>query len=188
MCYLTCVYALTLSTLRKNVACMSEARPSFRGWRGWHARLKWQCANCGKVPSEVCEDRHIEWGQANSKWSKPSSFLFEALYVYCIRTTQFRMDWSLQWKFNTDNGFRYVCLISAPSIPQASNTPYKAGGAVHVVDCCLFFVQSGFWYLLSAAAAYCHQLLMAMVPPCTPVGGNGQFVARIRVRYKQQWQ
>ena len=45
-------------------------------------------------------------------------------------------------------GFSNVSLISAPSIPQASDTPYKAGGAVHVVNCYLFFVQSGYWSLL----------------------------------------
>ena len=109
------------------------------------------------------------------------------LCILHFRMTQFWENWSFQWRFSIMALGMYVSSVHPPYLKhQMHLTP--AGGAVHVVDCCLFFVQSGFWYLLSAAAAYCHQLLMAMIPPCTPVGGNGQFVARIRVRYKQQWQ
>ena len=34
----------------------------------------------------------------------------------------------------------YVSPISAYSRPRTSDAPYTAGGAVHVVHCCLFFV------------------------------------------------
>ena len=37
-------------------------------------------------------------------------------------------------------GSRYVSLLSASSRPHPSAAPYTAGGAVHVVHCCLFFV------------------------------------------------
>ena len=37
----------------------------------------------------------------------------------------------------------YVSPISASSRPQTSDAPYTAGGAVHVVHCCLFFVYCG---------------------------------------------
>ena len=47
------------------------------------------------------------------------------------------------------------------SRPHTSDAPYTAGGAVHVVHCCLFFVRSGYWYLLPATAACCHRLLVA---------------------------
>ena len=34
----------------------------------------------------------------------------------------------------------YVSPISTHSRPRTSDAPYTAGGAVHVVHCCLFFV------------------------------------------------
>ena len=34
----------------------------------------------------------------------------------------------------------YVSPISAASIPHTLDAPYMAGGAVHVIHCCLFFV------------------------------------------------
>ena len=37
-------------------------------------------------------------------------------------------------------GSRYVSPLSASSRPHPSAAPYTAGGAVHVVHCCLFFV------------------------------------------------
>ena len=37
-------------------------------------------------------------------------------------------------------GFAYVSSLSASSRPHPSAAPYTAGGAVHVVHCCLFFV------------------------------------------------
>ena len=37
-------------------------------------------------------------------------------------------------------GFANVSPISASSRPHPSAAPYTAGGAVHVVHCCLFFV------------------------------------------------
>ena len=55
----------------------------------------------------------------------------------------------------------FVSPISASSRPHTSDAPYTAGGAVHVVHCCLFFVRSGYWYLLPATAACCHRLLVA---------------------------
>ena len=36
----------------------------------------------------------------------------------------------------------YVSPISSSFTPRTSNVPYKAGGAVHVVQYCLFFVQA----------------------------------------------
>ena len=54
-----------------------------------------------------------------------------------------------------------VSPISASSRPHTSDGPYTAGGAVHVVHCCPFFVRSGYWYLLPATAACCHRLLVA---------------------------
>ena len=36
--------------------------------------------------------------------------------------------------------FHFVSPISASSRPHPSDAPYTAGGAVHVVHCCLFFV------------------------------------------------
>ena len=54
-----------------------------------------------------------------------------------------------------------VSPISASSRPHTSDAPYTAGGAVHVVHCCPFFVRSGYWYLLPATAACCHRLLVA---------------------------
>ena len=37
-------------------------------------------------------------------------------------------------------GFAIVSPLSASSRPHPSAAPYTAGGAVHVVHCCLFFV------------------------------------------------
>ena len=37
-------------------------------------------------------------------------------------------------------GFAYVSPLSASSKSHPSAVPYTAGGAVHVVHCCLFFV------------------------------------------------
>ena len=37
-------------------------------------------------------------------------------------------------------GSAYVSPLSASSRPHPSAAPYTAGGAVHVVHCCLFFV------------------------------------------------
>ena len=54
-----------------------------------------------------------------------------------------------------------VSPISTSSRPHTSDAPYTAGGAVHVVHCCPFFVRSGYWYLLPATAACCHRLLVA---------------------------
>ena len=34
----------------------------------------------------------------------------------------------------------YVSPISAASIPHTLDSPHMAGGAVHVIHCCLFFV------------------------------------------------
>ena len=34
----------------------------------------------------------------------------------------------------------FVSPISAASIPHTLDAPYMAGGAVHVIHCCLFFV------------------------------------------------
>ena len=34
----------------------------------------------------------------------------------------------------------YVSPISAASIPHTLDAPHMAGGAVHVIHCCLFFV------------------------------------------------
>ena len=39
----------------------------------------------------------------------------------------------------------FVSLISTSSRPHTSDAPYTAGGAVHVVHCCPFFVRSGYW-------------------------------------------
>ena len=55
----------------------------------------------------------------------------------------------------------FVSPISASSRPHTSDAPYTAGGAVHVVHCCPFFVRSGYWYLLPATAACCHRLIVA---------------------------
>ena len=111
----------------------------------------------------------------------PSFFSFQASSITLSNVPE-----GLNFLLNIlHKGFSNVSLSSTPSRPQTSDTPYKAGGAVHVVGCCLFFVQSGYWYLVPAAAAYCYGLLMAMIPLCTTVGGNGHFVARIRVRCKQ---
>ena len=57
--------------------------------------------------------------------------------------------------------YTYVSPISTYSRPHTSDAPYTAGGAVHVVQCGLFFVRSGYWYLLPATAACCHRLLVA---------------------------
>ena len=55
----------------------------------------------------------------------------------------------------------FVSPISTSSRTHTSDAPYTAGGAVHVVHCCPFFVRSGYWYLLPATAACCHRLLVA---------------------------
>ena len=76
----------------------------------------------------------------------PSFFSFQAS---SITLSNVPISEGLNFLLNIlHKGFSNVSLISAPSIPQVSNTPYTAGGAAHVVDCCLFFVQSGYWYLL----------------------------------------
>ena len=76
----------------------------------------------------------------------PSFFSFQASYIaFSNVPIPEGLNFSLKI---LHKGFSNVCLISAPSRPQTSDTPYKAGGAVHVVNCCLFFVKSGYWYLL----------------------------------------
>ena len=39
----------------------------------------------------------------------------------------------------------FVSPISTSSRSHTSDAPYAAGGAVHVVHFCLFFVRSGYW-------------------------------------------
>ena len=76
----------------------------------------------------------------------------------------------------------YVSPISTSSRPHTSDAPYTTGCAVHVVHCCLFFVRSGYWYLLPATAACCHRLLVAtaMREQSVPIGFSGK--DRITVR------
>ena len=81
--------------------------------------------------------------------------------VFSIAFSNDQIPIGIQFSVKTLQNSFFVSPISTSSRPHTSDAPYTAGGAVHVVHCCPFFVRSGYWCLLPATAACCHRLLVA---------------------------
>ena len=84
-------------------------------------------ANCGR-DIEFSNERRVARGKGNDA-------------IHSVAFSNDPIPIGLQFSVKILQGsYDFVSPIRASSRPPTSDAPYTAGGAVHVVHCCLFFV------------------------------------------------